>query len=48
MVIRKMRYIAVLFAVLIAVPGCKNASPKTGASDLVVGDSVAFASYDPY
>ena len=50
MVIRKMRYIAVLFAVLvlIALSGCKNASSKTGASDLVVGDSVAFASYDPY
>ena len=48
MVIRKMRYIAVLFAVLIALSGCKNASSKTGASDLTVGDSVAFASYDPY
>ena len=48
MVIRKMRYIAVLFAVLIALSGCKNASSKTGASDLIVGESVAFASYDPF
>ena len=45
---RKIRWIAaVSVAALIAVSGCKNASEVKGRDELIVGEAVDFASYEP-
>ena len=45
---RKIRWIAaVSVAALIAVSGCKNASEIKGRDELIVGEAVDFASYEP-